>query len=589
MLDPRIYRMGLVPVVLAVFVLAFSLSNQPGPLSTTLAPAAYSGANAYATMTALAKQFPHRAPGSRADGQLAGYVARELQGYQFSVSTDSFRAATVNGRRTLENVIATRAGQQNGSIVVVAHRDALGSPATADLSGTAVLLELARVLSGETLQHTLVLVSTTGSAGGVGATELARTLPQPVDAVIVLGDLAGTNVREPIVVPWSNGQRVAPPLLRNTVAAALQGQAGMAAGSTGLLGQIAHLSLPIAPTEQAPFVSRGLPAVLVSLSGERAPAPDQRTSQSTITAMGTAVLQSINALDGGPSVPAPSSYLGFSGKTIPAWAVQLLALALILPVLLATIDGMARVRRRGHPVLRWVVWVAAGAVPFVLAALIVRAAHAVGAIADVTPVPLGSGAIELHAGELAFLAVLGCLIAGGVIWLRSLALARLHLRRDDTPGGYGDGAAAALMLVLCAVALAVWVANPFAALLLVPALHLWMWIVVPDLRLPLPATIVMGLAGLALPFLVAAEYATALGLSPTQAAWSWALLLGSGGFGILSAIEWSLFLGCAIGVMAIARRSARQPRPEPVSVTIRGPVTYAGPGSLGGTKSALRR
>jgi len=34
---------------------------------------------------------------------------------------------------------------------------------------------------------------------------------------------------------------------------------------------------------------------------------------------------------------------------------------------------------------------------------------------------------------------------------------------------------------------------------------------------------------------------------------------------------------------------ARQPRPEEMPVTVRGPITYAGPGSLGGTKSALRR
>jgi hypothetical protein len=55
------------------------------------------------------------------------------------------------------------------------------------------------------------------------------------------------------------------------------------------------------------------------------------------------------------------------------------------------------------------------------------------------------------------------------------------------------------------------------------------------------------------------------------------------------AIEWSLYLGCAISVIAIAGRSVRQPQSEPAPVTVRGPVTYAGPGSLGGTKSALRR
>ena len=63
-LDPRIYRTGLVAVALAVIVLAFSLENQPGPLTTTLAPEAFNGGHAYATMTRLAKQYPNRRPGT---------------------------------------------------------------------------------------------------------------------------------------------------------------------------------------------------------------------------------------------------------------------------------------------------------------------------------------------------------------------------------------------------------------------------------------------------------------------------------------------------------------------------------------------
>jgi hypothetical protein len=451
------------------------------------------------------------------------------------------------------------------------------------------LLELARVLSGETLQHTLVLASTTGSAGEAGVTELARTLPQPIDAVIVLGDLSGSTVREPILVPWSNGRRVAPPLLRNTVGAALQGQAGLAAGSTSLLGQLAHLVLPMAPSGQAPLDSRGEPAVLLSLSGEQAPSADERPSAGQINATGRAVLQAVNALDGGPPIPSPSSYLTFSGKIVPAWAVALLALALILPVLLASIDGLARARRRGHPIFGWVLWVLAGAVPFVLSALIVRAGQAVGAIGGATAVPLGEGTFQLHSGELAFLAVLACLIVVGLALLRSVAPARMGRRGRGADDAYGEGAAAGVLLVLCVVALVLWLANPFAALLVVPALHLWLWIVVPDVRLPIPAAVVLLLAGLALPILVAAQYAMALGLTPLQAAWSWVLLIGGGGFGLTAAIEWSLFLGCAASVVAIAASSGRQPRPESLPVTIRGPITYAGPGSLGGTKSALRR
>jgi len=587
MLDPRIYRMGMVPVLLAVIVLAFSLNDQQGPLGTNLAPDAYSGANAFSTMKALAKSYPDRRPGSLADHQAAAYVARQLRGDGLAVSTSSFRGRTVDGTRTLENVVGVRAGQENGSIVVVADRDALGSPAAAEASGTAVLLELAQVLTGETLQHSVVLASTGSAAGAAGAARLASTLPQPVDAVIVLGDMAGTEVRKPTVVPWSNTEQVAPPVLRNTVASALATQTGMAPGTTGLIGQIAHLAFPMVASEQGPFGGSGEPAVLLSLSGERGPAATEPTSLSQISAMGRTVLQTVTALDAGPAVPAPSTYLSLSGKSIPVWAVRLLVLVLILPVLVTTIDGLARARRRGHSIVRWVAWVLLAALPFALAATLVLAARAVGLIGAAPPGPVGVGAISLQDGGLSLLVGLAVVIVAGLVWLRP-ALARLLRARPDH-GPYGDGAAAGVLLVLCVVALAVWLTNPFAALLLVPALHLWMWIVVPELRLPTPAVVVLLLAGFVLPLVIAVDYADTLGLDPLQTAWSWVLLLAGGAVGPLAALEWSVVLGCAFSVIAIVVRAARQPRPEQAPVTIRGPVSYAGPGSLGGTESALRR
>ncbi len=182
------------------------------------------------------------------------------------------------------------------------------------------------------------------------------------------------------------------------------------------------------------------------------------------------------------------------------------------------------------------------------------------------------------------------MIIGGLLGLPRGVGALLGVRSTDGQrSAPGPGAAAAVLLLLCTVALAVWVSNPFAAILLVPALHLWIWVVVPDVRLPGPAVVVLLLAGLALPALVAFEYAQTLGLGPVAAAWSWVLLIAGGGVGLLTAIEWSVFLGCVISVIVIAIRSAGQDRPEPVPVTIRGPVSYAGPGSLGGTESALHR
>ena len=140
------------------------------------------------------------------------------------------------------------------------------------MSGTAVLLELAQVLAGETQERSVVLASTSGSAGAAGATQLARRLGTPVDAVIALGDMTSPKVRQPVIVPWSDGQQVAPPMLRNTVAAALGAQANLPPGSPGLVAQFSHLAFPLAVTEQGPFGRIGDPAVLLSMSGERAPA-----------------------------------------------------------------------------------------------------------------------------------------------------------------------------------------------------------------------------------------------------------------------------------------------------------------------------
>lgn len=606
MLEPRIYRMALLPVLLALVVVAFSLGNQQGAVSTNIVPDAFNGGSAYADMQSLAAAYPSRRPGSLGDERLASAVAGRLQRYGFSVSTDSFPAATVDGSRMLQNVIGIRAGAQPGSIVIVSHRDALGSPAQDGLSGTAVMLELARVLSGQALQRTLVVVSTSGSDGAAGADRLASELPGPVDAVLVLGDMAGSRVRAPVVVPWSDTPDVAPTALRNTLAATLARQTGLSAGGSALPGQVAHLAFPMTPGEQAPLNAQGLPAVLLSVAGGSDPSPGEPPSRPRMIGMGRAALQAVTALQEGGGVGSPSSYLLWAGKVVPAWAIALLVLALIIPVLAMTIDGLARARRKGHVVSRWVGWVLAAGLPFGLAVLAVEVARWTGWISPAPPEPVGAGAVPLGAGGIALLVVMALLIGAGLIWLRPFLVRWLHLdgsldgrtvrgrpargaahTRDDV--GSEAGPAAGLLLVMCLASLAVWITNPFAALLLLPALHLWPWLVGSRRRLPVPATVLLVLAGLAAPALLAAYFATTFGLGPVGVAWSGVLLVAGGSVGVASALEWSVLAGCAVAVVLIAVRAARLEREEEVSISIRGPVSYAGPGSLGGTESAFRR
>ncbi|MGH2876973.1 MAG: hypothetical protein ACRDLV_12050, partial [Solirubrobacteraceae bacterium] len=404
MLDPRIYRTGLIVAALALVVLAFSLRNQHGALSPSVAPEAFNGTNVVSTMSAIAQRDPVRAPGSNGDDALAVQVHNAFVRDRLNTSIDTFSARTADGVRTLENVVAVLPGSTQGaSLAIVAPRDTQAAGSGQSASATAMLIELARVLKGETLQRTVVLASTSGSQGTAGTMRLASRLGGPVDAVLVLGDVASASVSQPIVIPWSTSRSLAPPDLRNTLASALSAQASLRTAGTGLGGQFAHLALPFTLGQQAPFVARGIPAVELSLSGERGLTRGAAiASPSRITGIGRAVLSTISALDAGPTVQAPSAYLLLDGKVVPFWSLSLFVLALLVPLVMTAIDGVARARRRGHAVWRSAGLVLAAAIPFVLAVLVVVVARLIGAIGVAPPGPVAPGAVALDgAGRLA--------------------------------------------------------------------------------------------------------------------------------------------------------------------------------------------
>ena len=149
--------------------------------------------------------------------------------------------------------------------------------------------------------------------------------------------------------------------------------------------------------------------------------------------------------------------------------------------------------------------------------------------------------------------------------------------------------------MLLAVALLAWVLNPFACLLLVPAAHLWL-LAVEAVRGPSTrargAALLAILAG-ALPLvLLLTLYAHELGLGPGALAESAVLALAGGQVGPFAALIWSGALGCLLTILLLApsRRPEGPAGPQEwVEISTRGPASYAGPGSLGGTESALRR
>jgi hypothetical protein len=609
-LDPRIYRAGFLPILFALVLVGFSLRDPPRPLTASLAPDAFDGAAAFRQLDQMAAQAPLRRPGSRGDGLVAQRVQETLRANGFRVAVRRFGAETIDGDRELQTVVGERAGFSNRRILVVAHRDALGRGARAELSGTAALLELARVLGGRTLDRTLVLASTSGGTAGLDAAEqLAERPGGPVDAVLVLGDMAGVRTARPLVVSWSRSTALAPLELRRTVESALMAEAGLRAGTVRPAVQLARLALPLTLGEQGPFNARGLGAVLLSASGERAPAADEPVSVARLTAFGGAALRSVGALDGGGDLPGSEPYVLLEHKLLPAWPVRLLAIALLLPVLLAAVDAFARVRRRRERVGRWLIWVAAGVLPFLLSALLAVAlfrtelveAAPNGPVAGLASAPNAAALVSVAA--LLVLAWLGLRplllrLLGLETGLRAAVAASGDLRTDFRPPvsasgdlratSPGSGAATAVVLLLCAATLVVWIGNPYASLLLIPASHLWLVAMAPETHLRRAVALALWALGLLPALLVAYAYARQLGLDPLELAWAGFLLVAGGGLSWPAIVLWSVVLGCTASALVVIL-AAKEDRAPAAPITVRGPKTYAGPGSLGGTESALRR
>jgi hypothetical protein len=100
------------------------------------------------------------------------------------------------------------------------------------------------------------------------------------------------------------------------------------------------------------------------------------------------------------------------------------------------------------------------------------------------------------------------------------------------------------------------------------------------------ALVVAGLVPFAIAF---ALDASQLGYGLGHAAWTAVLLVAGGHVAPLTWLLWSVVAGCGVAAALAALHPPARSEPGAGDVTVRGPLTYAGPGSLGGTESALRR
>jgi hypothetical protein len=582
MLEFRLYRAGLLLALAAAVVLMFSVVSRPAPLRTEVAADAFDGGGAAALDRRLQTVAPDRKPGSADDNAAADFVAARFEAIQGgSVSEQRFSASFGGDDVRMRNVSLVLPGLSDRRIVIAAARDCDGGPCAASSgAATGALLELASTFDGAPHQKTLVFVSTDGSAAGAaGAKILAEGLGEaPTEAVIVISQPGSGLDRHPFVVPWSAGPQSTSIQLIESAREAVASEVDGNPLELRTFSSLFALAIPSGLQEQAVLIDHGADAVGISSAGDRPLSEsDDRLGSLDPAALGSfgrSTLSLVFALDRLPEPleHGPDAYLPLAGKLLPGWALALLAIALLIPVGLISVDGLARGSRAGEPVLGILLWVLGRAIPFLAVLVLAYAISLVGVIPR-PAFPYDPQSHSFGVGPALALLVLIAAFAGAIFGLRSLV----------PPTPRGESLTPAIGLVTFVSIAAIWAVNPYLALILVPTAHLWLAAALPELRGQILLVALALVAGVLLPLVAIGFLASSLGVG-WSVPWQLLLMFTGGHFGLPSAVALSILGGCAIAIVELATRRRVAGPAERVGPPFVG--RHAGPGSLGGPPSA---
>ncbi|HZT85579.1 MAG TPA: M28 family peptidase [Gaiellaceae bacterium] len=576
--NARLYRGTWLLVGLPLLLLAFSVLRPPALQAPNL-PAAFDARTAAAIALDLASGYPDRRPGTPGARAAASWFRGQLAPYGFRVHADRFTAAIRGRPTTLVNLVAEKRGigTSPAEIVVMAHRDdsGVGNGLNDNASGTAALIELARSYSPHataaaqriSLPYTLVFLSTDGADEGLrGAARFAAQAQGHGNVLAVLNLDAIGGRGSPRLVFAGDSPRSPAPGLVETVRAAIAQESGHQPARPSALEQLVGLAFPFSPYEQAPFVSRGIPAVTVTTARSRPPTAEPRGARRLDVAhlgvIGHAAQDTVDALEQGVSLAqGPTSYVFLGQRLVRGWAIEIVLVFMLLPFLAAAVDLFARCRRRRiriAPALRSYrsrlgFWAWVGAVFLIFGALGFWGSR-------------DGRAPSLSAVAWPGSALLALVFLAGAGWL--VARVRLVPRRPARPEERLAGHSGAL-LALGVVGLLVAATNPFALVFVLPSLHAWLWLPHVQTRHPGWRAAVFA-AGFLGPGYLVWTFATHYGLG-WDAPWYLAKLFAVG-YAPLPLFVIGLGWLAAAGQLAALASGRYAPYPPPQERPRRGPI-----------------
>ena len=441
-----------------------------------------------------------------------------------------------------------------------------------------------------------MLVSTSGGSGGAaGARAWARAQdPAMIDGVLVLGDLASREWHKPWVVPWSNGRDNPPIALERTVEAAARQETGTDPGGSRATAQWSRRALPLTVSRAGRGQPRAACPPCCCRSAASAARRRTRRSRASSSPGWAAARCARCSRSTGPGRGAGRA--AFANETdgivtarnlLPTWSVRLIVLCLLLPALLAALDAYFRARRHHLNAGVWVAWVLAAGLVVPVAWAWLRILGITGAL----PAPRGPvlpADLPLTAAQAAALASTALAIVLGVVIARLLDPRRSQGARE--PGGRrrrappsASSSARSRWSSGCSTRTPprCWCRPPTCGCSSAPRRRGCAGSGAGSRSGP----------GWSLPLAVLVAELDALRIGPFSLARLWLLATAGGHVSAWSSLAVGAVAGCVAALVRVllARRHLAAVAPPDQRPRTRGPASYAGPGSLGGTESALRR
>jgi len=297
--------LGRALAVLAI-VFAIACGEQESAPPAAGAPTAFDGARAFADLEALVRIGP-RPAGSPGAARARELIRERLRQAGWPIEEHAFEARPPGASPVpMVNLIARRDGASAERVLLITHYDTKSIPGIAFVgandgaSGTAVLLELARVLAAAELPLTTELVFTDGEeAFGVSITEQDGLYGSTALAERMRRDGSLAQVRSVVLVDMV-GDRDLNLVVDLGSSALLRGIFAREAEALGFGEIVDQNAIMALIDDHSPFASRGVEHVLALIDfqfGARvSPGPLWHTAGDNLDAVSAASLNSVGGV-----------------------------------------------------------------------------------------------------------------------------------------------------------------------------------------------------------------------------------------------------------------------------------------------------